>query len=137
MTNFHVVLLCIIAALVIYILFLLRKRKKAEGDNMPSSVIGQAGMIVSELPEAGQELIKLLRKSLTSDKIPLSSIFDISKGMISNMKILDLMNLIVDVTTRIMDAEICSLMLLNNEKGELRIAAAKGLSDKIIEETVI
>jgi putative nucleotidyltransferase with HDIG domain len=135
--NIIILILLLIICSLVYLI--LRERKKYKTTRLSSleSFIDLSEKVVSGIPQAGQELINVLRKAMVEQKIPLSAIFDISKGFISQMNLKELLDLIVDVTLKIMNAEICSLMLLNDEKSELRIYSSRGLTDDIINNTVI
>ena len=131
------ILLFTIILVLIAIIIKYRKKDKDKITRTIDSVIDFGGKIVSEIPGTGQELISMIRKTISEDKIPLTSIFDISKGVVSQMTLQELMDLIVSVTSRLLDTEVCSLMLLDSEKKELRIFSAKGLSQEIITKTVL
>jgi len=132
----NIVLFVIIIVLIAIILKYRRKDKDKITETI-DSVIDFGGKLVSSIPETGQDLISMIRNTISEDKIPLTSIFDISKGVVSQMTLQELMDLIVSVTSRLLDTEVCSLMLLDPEKKELKIFSAKGLSEEITKKTIL
>lgn len=56
----------------------------------------------------------------------------ISQSLVSKSYLQEILQLIVTMTAEVMKSKICSLMLLDVEKGELRIAATQALSPEYI-----
>lgn len=59
----------------------------------------------------------------------LEAISEISEAITSETYLDDILRLIVIVTAKVMDSNICSLMLLDEETGELEIRATQSVSD--------
>jgi len=55
--------------------------------------------------------------------------WQISQSLVSKKYLEEILHLIVSVTAEVMGSKICSLMLLDEEKGELSIAATQALSE--------
>lgn len=139
MSNAQILIAVLLAIITGLVLVIIKNRKKEQNKITQTidSVIDFGGKIVSDMPGAGQDFISMIRKTIAEDKIPLTSIFDISKGVVSRMTLQELLNLIVNVTSKLLDTEVCSLMLLNQDKQELRILSAKGLTGDIMKRTVL
>ncbi|MFH1073605.1 MAG: hypothetical protein V1752_00810 [Candidatus Firestonebacteria bacterium] len=118
MDNAFYINIVLIAVILVLIALILKYRKKDRDKTTQTidSVIDFGEKLVSEMPETGQELISMIRKTISENKMPLASIFDISKGVVSQMTLQELMDLIVSVTSRLLNTEVCSLMLLDPEK---------------------
>lgn len=70
------------------------------------------------------------------DKInELATLHDVGKAVSSTLNLQELLNLILDLVMKLLKAERGSIMLLDDEKQELRIAVAKGLAPEVIERT--
>lgn len=59
----------------------------------------------------------------------LETLSQVSETVASNRLIEDVLQLIVTMTAQLMSSKICSIMLVDQESGELRIAATQSLSD--------
>lgn len=71
---------------------------------------------------------KRLKEELKKKTEMLGAISQVSKTVISGKYLEEILNLIVSMTTQMMNSKICSIMLLDEEKDELRIAATQSLS---------
>lgn len=60
----------------------------------------------------------------------LSTLSDVSRTVASPLYLEEILQLIVAMTAEVMNSKICSLMLLDEEKGELILRATQSLSDK-------
>ncbi|MFC1500950.1 GAF domain-containing protein [Elusimicrobiota bacterium] len=60
----------------------------------------------------------------------LQTIAKLSSSIVSNAYLNEILQLIVTMTAQMMDSKICSLMLLDDKKQELKIAATQSLSDE-------
>lgn len=70
------------------------------------------------------------------DKInELATLHDVGKAVSSTLNLQELLNLILDLVMKLLKAERGSIMLLDDEKQELRIAVAKGLAPEVVERT--
>ena len=67
-------------------------------------------------------------KSLAYEK-QIEALSKISQTIASNLYLEDILRLIVMVTAEVMDSKICSLMLLDEQKGELVIRATQSVSE--------
>ena len=80
----------------------------------------------------GQEM--LLRRAEEAEQkarqriSELAAIYEIGQA-INRIELRELLQLITDRTARLMDAQACSLMLVNHEIGALRVAASRGLPE--------
>ncbi len=71
-----------------------------------------------------------MKKGKIEDKINILS--EISKAIISDRYIKEILQLIVTMTAQLMNSKICSIMLLDEKKQELFIVATQSLSQKYI-----
>ena len=62
------------------------------------------------------------------EKKELELFWHISRTLVSKRYLQEILQLIVTMTAEVMDSKICSIMLLDEEKGELKIAASQSLS---------
>lgn len=62
----------------------------------------------------------------------LSVLYEVGRELSSSLELDKLLRKIVDSATRVLDCEICSLMLFDEKKETLRIRYAKGLSPKLM-----
>lgn len=72
--------------------------------------------------------MKTRRKDL-SFASQINALTQISKAITSDLYLEDILRLIVNVTAKVMGSKICSLMLLNEKKGELVIKATQSVSE--------
>lgn len=70
----------------------------------------------------------VVKKSRLKSK-EISALTQISKAITSDLYLEDILRLIVTVTAKVMDSKICSLMLLDEKKGELVIKATQSVSE--------
>jgi len=75
-----------------------------------------------------------MKKSKSQDKEYLSTLTKISKAITSDLYFEDLLKLIVSLTANVMEAKICALWLLDEDKRELRIRATQALSKAYLKE---
>jgi len=66
----------------------------------------------------------------TSYEEQLNALIKISKAINSDIYLEDILRLIVTVTAEMMDSNICSLMLIDEKKGELVIRATQSISEE-------
>ncbi len=62
--------------------------------------------------------------------IQVETLSQVSETVVSNRLLDDVLQLIVAMTAQMMSSKICSIMLLDQDKGELRIAATQSLSEQ-------
>ena len=62
--------------------------------------------------------------------IQVDTLSQVSETVVSNRLLEDVLQLIVAMTAQMMNSKICSIMLLDQDKGELRIAATQSLSEQ-------
>lgn len=62
--------------------------------------------------------------------LQLETLSQVSETVVSNRVIEDVMHLIVTMTAQMMNSKICSIMLLDQTSGELRIVATQSLSEQ-------
>jgi signal transduction protein with GAF and PtsI domain len=62
--------------------------------------------------------------------IQVETLSQVSETVVSNRLLEDVLQLIVAMTAQMMNSKICSIMLLDQDKGELRIAATQSLSEQ-------
>lgn len=67
----------------------------------------------------------------------LQAISEISRAMTSEGYLDDILKLVVVVTAKVMGSEICSLMLLNQQTGELEIRATQSVSQRYLQKPPI
>ena len=65
----------------------------------------------------------------SNDADPMDLYWQISESLVSKHYLAEILHLIVTLTAQLMSTNICSLMLLDEKTGELRIAATQSLSD--------
>ncbi|MEK6645809.1 MAG: HD domain-containing phosphohydrolase [Candidatus Firestonebacteria bacterium] len=131
LTDFQLIFIVTIS--IVAILFFLFKWRKATKElTILTNLI-----FPDSFRELSQSVFSRIKKGLLGEKIPLSALSDISNGITSFLTLQEALNLIVDRTMKLMQAEVISIMLLDKNKNELRIKAAKGLSDDVVKNTVI
>lgn len=67
----------------------------------------------------------------------LETIAHLSRSIASNSYLQEILHLVVTMTAQMMNSKICSLMLLDEKKQELRIAATQSLSEKYLKKPPI
>ncbi|MEW6040018.1 MAG: GAF and ANTAR domain-containing protein [Elusimicrobiota bacterium] len=78
------------------------------------------------MKSASREKIKIK----TDEKALIKALLEISKAITSELYLKDILKLIVTVTAKVMNSEICSLMLIDEKKGVLRIEATQSMVDE-------
>jgi signal transduction protein with GAF and PtsI domain len=64
----------------------------------------------------------------------LDALYRVSRGLVSGTYLDDILHLVVTVTAEVMDSKICSLMLLDEDRGELRIVATQSMSEDYVKK---
>jgi signal transduction protein with GAF and PtsI domain len=75
------------------------------------------------------ERSKLMQKSIVKTK-QLDTIARLSRSLVSNTYLYEILQLIVTLTAQTMNSKICSLMLYNEKTNELKIEATQSLSEE-------
>lgn len=73
----------------------------------------------------------------TSEKEYISALNKISKAITSDLYLEDILKLIVSLTAGVMNAKICALWLLDEEKKELKIRATQAMSEEYLKERTL
>lgn len=89
---------------------------------------------ITELKRS-QEQAWFLAEELRAEKRKLEKVLSIDLGMRTICKLNDLVDFIVEKSTEVLEAEKCSLMLLDPGARELVIRGAKGIEDHVIKES--
>ncbi|MBD3295779.1 MAG: GAF domain-containing protein [Candidatus Omnitrophica bacterium] len=76
-------------------------------------------------------------RSKKSEQEYLATLNKISKAITSDLYLEDILKLIVSLTATVMEAKICALWLLDEEKKELRIRATQAMSSEYLKERVL
>ncbi|WP_447979931.1 GAF domain-containing protein [Candidatus Nitrospira bockiana] len=71
-----------------------------------------------------------LYEEMRRKALQLETLSQVSETVVSNRVIEDVMHLIVTMTAQMMSSKICSIMLLDQASGELRIVATQSLSEQ-------
>jgi signal transduction protein with GAF and PtsI domain len=75
-----------------------------------------------------------LQQLATKKARQLETIAHLSRSIVSNSYLQEILQLIVTMTAQMMNSKICSLMLLDEKKQELKIAATQSLSEKYLQK---
>jgi len=73
----------------------------------------------------------------TNPSVHLEALSEISQAITSETYLDDILRLIVVVTAKVMSSNICSLMLLNEQTGELEIKATQAVSEAYLRKPVV
>lgn len=103
--------------------------------------LGIKGFILK--PFTSEELLECVEKTLEENRMikekirikVMNPLFEISKVFLQEINLHDVLQLILLIAKRETDADVVSLMLIDEKTGELSIAASKGLPQEIIEST--
>ncbi|MCJ7744891.1 MAG: hypothetical protein MUP40_01195, partial [Actinobacteria bacterium] len=76
-------------------------------------------------------------KSKKPKSAKLEALSEISEAITSDTYVDDILRLIVVVTAKVMDSNICSLMLLNEQTGELEIRATQAVSKSYLQKPAV
>ena len=76
-------------------------------------------------------------KSRKPKSAELEALSEISEAITSDTYVDDILRLIVVVTAKVMDSNICSLMLLNEQTGELEIKATQAVSKAYLQKPAV
>lgn len=92
----------------------------------------------SEFAQANNRLVelrkKLLRKVRQKTKAG-SFLYRIERDISDKLKLEDVLKLVVERVSSILNVKICSILLINDKTGKLSIECAKGVEQKILKET--
>lgn len=69
-------------------------------------------------------------KTVKTHAVKIETLYQVSEAIVSNRYIEEILHLIVTMTAEMMNSKICSIMLLDEEKGELEIKATQSLSEE-------
>jgi two-component sensor histidine kinase len=75
-----------------------------------------------------------LQESISTRQTQLTAISEVSKTITSNLYLEEILHLIVAMTAKTMSFRICSIMLLDDEKGELVIKATQSRSNDYVKK---
>ncbi|MBI3317312.1 MAG: response regulator [Candidatus Omnitrophica bacterium] len=79
-----------------------------------------------------ENLLNVIEKALQKNEVKLlMGLYEASRLIFSSMKMEDLLDRAVEQIKKVMEADSCSLMLLN-ESGKLTIAAHRGMDEKVV-----
>jgi len=101
---------------------------------------GELGKRSSELVKANGKLLELRRELLRKVRQKtkaLSFLYKMERDVSNRWKLEDVLKLAVERVSSILNVEICSILLIDDETGKLAIKCAKGLEQKIVRETVL
>jgi putative nucleotidyltransferase with HDIG domain len=84
-----------------------------------------------------RDLLKTLERKVEERTKQLKTIYEISKEITSSLDLDRVLETIIEKIKDLLDIEICSILLCDEEEGVLRIKKAIGLEEGIIEETRI
>ncbi|MBN2169451.1 MAG: GAF and ANTAR domain-containing protein [Actinobacteria bacterium] len=76
-------------------------------------------------------------RATDENRLKLEALLEISKAVTSDTYLDDILRLIVVVTAKVMDSNICTLMLLNSDTGELEIKATQSVSPAYLKKPTI
>lgn len=96
------------------------RRYRPEELALLSTIANQVGGAI----ENARLYAETMRKAMQ-----LETLSQVSETVVSNRLIQDILQLIVTMTAQMMDSKICSIMLLDQKAGELRIVATQSLSE--------
>ncbi|MCS7254433.1 MAG: sensor domain-containing diguanylate cyclase [Armatimonadota bacterium] len=110
-----------------------------EGDDSARLSYNSVTPFIKLLAESAAAAVRNARlyEDLNARTAQLATLYEIGSALTSVLNLDRVLNLIVDSVTRLIGAEICSLMLLDPTKRYLRIRVAKGLPRSVVERTVI
>lgn len=110
-----------------------------EGDGKPEPPFELIISFIETLGESAAAAVRnaSLYEDLNARTAQLATLYEIGSALTSVLNLDRVLNLIVDSVTRLIGAEICSIMLLDPTKRYLRIRVAKGLPKSVVERTVI
>ncbi len=102
--------------------------------------VGFVGFIVK--PYLPEQLVASVVNALEQEKLrrenarlrALVPLYDLSRAFMGTVELNELLNHIITTTRQETKAEVVSLMLFDDDHRELRVAAASGLSDEVIEQ---
>ncbi len=89
------------------------------------------GSVVQERRKAQSDL-KKLKEQLEIEKEKLEQVINIEEGLNTILDVNKLVDFIVNKTTEVLEAEKCSLMLLDEDNQELCIKGHKGIEDRML-----
>jgi len=78
-----------------------------------------------------------VEKKVRQSKKHLEALSEISEAITSTTYLDDILSLIVMVTAKVMDSNICSLMLLNEQTGELEIKSTQAVSEAYMKKPTV
>ncbi len=92
----------------------------------------------SEFAQANNSLVELrkelLRKARQKTKA-VSFLYKIERDVSDKLKVEDVLKLVVERVSSILNVKICSILLINDKTGKLSIECAKGVEQEILKET--
>ncbi|MFH1359964.1 MAG: diguanylate cyclase [Candidatus Omnitrophota bacterium] len=81
--------------------------------------------------------LKVLQEDLEFERKKMEQVLNIDQKISSILELNQLVDFVIEKATQILEAQKCSLMLVDDDSQELLIKGAKGLKKKIIKETRI
>ncbi len=116
--------------------FMLRVKKILEMARLKrheEEYIGEIRILKEKLTQYNLALEDKIREKTTE----LTLLFEIGRELTSSLQLEEVLHTIVERTADVLDVERCSLLLLDETKNELFIAAAKGIPHEVIAKTRI
>ncbi len=98
----------------------------------------ELGDRTSELVRTNSKLIELrkeLSRKVRQRTKTLSFLYRIERDVSNKLKMEDVLKVVVEKVSSILNVQICSILLVNDNTGKLSIECAKGLEEKILKDT--
>lgn len=98
----------------------------------------ELGEKTSELVNTNSKLIefrKELSRKVRQKTKALSFLYRIERDVSNKLKMEDVLKVIVEKVSSILNVKICSILLINDKTGKLSVECAKGLEQKILKDT--
>jgi signal transduction histidine kinase len=79
----------------------------------------------------------LAKENRNPDAKEINALLEISKAIASGLYLEDVLRLIVTVTANVMDSKICSLWILDEKDGKLKLKATQSISEEYLKERTL
>jgi len=116
-----------------------KKREEKSGDEKKSDIdknseFFEIGNAVSNIVDRANEITREANKRKI---IEMNTVHEISKAMSARLNLDELLKLIIDLATNVLNAKYCSVMLLDEDTNELRVRVSNAMKEEVMKNVRI
>ncbi|HNY13878.1 MAG TPA: hypothetical protein PKK26_20030, partial [Candidatus Wallbacteria bacterium] len=111
-----------------------KKIEEKKSDIDKNSEFFEIGNAVSNIVERANDITREANKRKI---IEMNTVHEISKAMSARLNLDELLKLIIDLATKVLNAKYCSVMLLDEDTNELRVRVSNAMKEEVMKNVRI